>query len=203
MSSSVEHLSPDLSLPRLELPDWLPGPVADEAKSIYDRILQKERQREDEAEPSKTCRSCLETSLRKIELLSRLTSDKRMKGVWRELYRQKRRPRDEFLNPAIRVGIMFEPTLPILHDPKNQDEACREFLGVSFGLAVRRSSLPKQDEINFRRKSLCKIAGETAPGCADPDFPRFMWNSLPTFKPRRSVAIKTPSNSSRVNLIRS
>ena len=75
-----------LLFPRLELPNWLPGPVAEEAKSIFDGILQKERQREDEAEPSKTCHSCLETSLRKIELFPsniRQTNERRVAELYR------------------------------------------------------------------------------------------------------------------------
>jgi len=156
MTSSVDYAGPDLSLPRLQVPDWLPGAVADRARALYQNILQKDWQRDSLSAEAR--QSWHDTSLNKIELLRRLTSDTRMEGVWRELYRQRRGPRDEFLNPAIRVGIMFGPTLPILHDPKNQDEACQEFLGTAFWLAVQPSSLPKQEAINFRHESMSGMA---------------------------------------------
>ena len=160
MTSPVDHEGPELSLPRLELPDWLPRAVADEAKSIYDGILQNERQREDEPEPAKSHRSCRLTSLEQIKLLRRLASDKRMKSVWQELYR-KRRGANEFLNPAVQVEIeiQFDPTkLPVLQDPKNQDLACRRFLRSAFSLAVEGSRLPKKDEINSLLKPYAKLA---------------------------------------------
>ena len=54
--------------------------------------------------------------------------------------------------------IMFEPRFPILHDPKNQDLACQEFLGTAFSLGIDRSRLPKQDEIVSRLESFSKMA---------------------------------------------
>ena len=98
MTASFDHVSPDPSVrPHLELPDWLPGPVADEARTCTTGILRKNRQ----GEPLSAERRA--SVSKEIELLCRLASDIRMKNVWRELYRQRRRPLKEFLNPARKV----------------------------------------------------------------------------------------------------
>jgi hypothetical protein len=156
MTASFDHVSPDPSVrPHLELPDWLPGPVADEARNMYDRIFQKNRQGEPLSERGASVL---------IELLCRLASDKRMKNVWRELYRKRRAPRNEFLNPVRKVDaadeIPFDPytELPFLHDEKNQDLACREFFRYAFSHAVKCSHLPKQTEINSLLKPYAKMA---------------------------------------------
>ena len=152
MTASLDRVS---SLPHLELPDWLPGPVADEARDLYQGILRKNPQ----GKPLSAERRA--ASLKEIELLCRLASDSRMKSVWRELYRQKRGHLNQFLNPARKVDeIPFGPEtkLPFLHDTKNQDLACRGFLGNAFSLAVRCSHLPKQNEINSRQKPFAKMA---------------------------------------------
>ena len=46
MTSSVDTAA--RRLPLLELPDWLPGSVAEEAETLYEGILQQERQWEGE-----------------------------------------------------------------------------------------------------------------------------------------------------------
>ena len=161
MTASFDHVSPDPSVrPHLELPDWLPGPVADEARDLYEGILRKNRQ----GEPLSAERRA--SVLKEIELLCRLASDKRMKNVWRELYRKKRGHLKEFLNPAKKVAtwdeipfffdINTEP--PFLHDEKNQDLACREFFSCAFSHAVTRSHRPKQNEINWQLKPYTKVA---------------------------------------------
>ena len=156
MTVSFKHVSPDLSLPHLELPDWLPGPVADEAKDLYERILQKPRQ---EGPLSAERRAA---SLKEIELLCRLASDKRMKNVWGELYRKKRGHLNEFLNPARQKDEEWPPfeskLMPLIHDSKNQDWACQRFLDCAFSLAVQYSPPPKQNEINSRQKPFAKMA---------------------------------------------
>jgi hypothetical protein len=143
-------------LPRLELPIWLPEPVAEEAETLYDSILQQDREYEQQPVEARHARRF--TSSEQIELLCRLASDQRMKSVWRELYRKRLRPSNEFLNPAMRAGIMLEAKFPTLHDPKNQDLAAREFLNNAFWLAAWRSELPMQHEINSRLKPFTMMA---------------------------------------------
>ncbi len=154
MTVSFKHVSPDLSLPPLELPDWLPGPVADEAKDLYEGICQKTRQ----DEPISAERRA--ASLKEIELLCRLASDKRMKKVWRELYRKRRGSLNEFLNPARQRDDEEIPwgqeLMPFIHDSKNQDLARRGFLCCAFSLGVSCSPLPKQD--NSRQKPFAQMA---------------------------------------------
>lgn len=139
--------------PRLELPNWLPIPVADEAEILYQGILQKDR--EYERQLAKARHS---GALEELGLLRRLASDQRMKSVWRELYRKKRQPPNEFLNPAMLAGIMFEARFPILHDPKNQDLAARDLFNSAFRFAARRSTLPTQHEIDSKLKPFTTMA---------------------------------------------
>ena len=155
MISSV--VNADRCLPSLELPSWLDlyPSVADEAQTMYDSVLKEDLEYERQPTEARFPRSS--TPLEQIELLRRLASDQRMKRVWRELYR-KRRGANEFLNPAMRAGIMFEARFPTLHDPKNQDLAAREFFNHAFWLAVLRSGLPTQYEINSRFKPFTMMA---------------------------------------------
>ena len=122
---------------------------------ICTRVFVKKHNRRSHYPPSAAA-----SVLKEIELLCRLASDNRMKKVWRELNRKKRGQHNEFLNPARqREDIPFEPKLmPFIHDSKNQDLACREFLCCAFSLAVQYSPLPKQDEINSRQKPFAQMA---------------------------------------------
>ncbi len=158
MTSSV--VNADRCLPSLDLPTWLDlyPSVADEAESIYQGIIQKDREWEDEREPAEARHSRRITSLKQIELLCRLASDQRMKSVWRELYRKKRRPSNEFLNPAMPVGITFEAKLPALQDPKNQDMAVREFFSYVFRYATKPSRLLTEHDIKSRFKPITMMA---------------------------------------------
>lgn len=142
------YMNREISFPSLNLPDWLPAAIAAEAAELHAGILRKPSDWNEL--PANVRRSWNTTALNKVELLSRLTSDKRMEGVWRELYRRKRAPlRNEFLNPAVQMEITFDPPL-VLHDAKNQDLACQGFFSHAFSLAVDRSRLPKKDEVKSR-----------------------------------------------------
>lgn len=82
---------PDHPLPQLELPNWLPSPVAEEAQRVYDDILQQDRK----LDPRPF------TASEQIKVLFRLASDQRMKKVWNELRKKKRERPSEFLHPFI------------------------------------------------------------------------------------------------------
>jgi hypothetical protein len=115
MSSSVD--TADRRLPRLELPNWLPSPVAEEAQLVYDRILQHDGKRD--PRPF--------TASEQIKVLLRLASDQRMKKVWNELRKKKRKRPSEFLHP-------FKPD--VLADEIPQDMALRVFFGFAWDLAT-------------------------------------------------------------------
>ena len=108
---------PDHPLPQLELPNWLPSPVAEEAQRIYDGILQHDRK----LDPRPF------TAPEQIKVLLRLASDQRMKKVWNELRKKKRKRPSEFLHP-------FRPD--ILADEIPQDMALRVFFGFAWDLAT-------------------------------------------------------------------
>jgi hypothetical protein len=190
MSSSAN--TKDRNLPRLDLPDWLPAPVADEAKYLYGSAgKSKQTVDRDAHEPEQSvtlestedgsrghCQPELSNSrrdavcrgihalnerhaealrsmtLEQIELLCRLASDERMKGVWRELYR-KARGSQLFLNPAKQV---FGGTFPALHGPQNQDNAAREFFLNAFGHAAWPAPLMTRDDHRSRRKPFVSTA---------------------------------------------
>jgi hypothetical protein len=158
MTSSV--VNADRYLPGLDLTPWLDlyPSVADEAKFIYEGIIQKDREWEDEREPAEARHSRRITALKKIEFLCRLASDQRMKSVWRELYRKKRRPSNEFLNPARPVDITFEAKRLPLQDPNNQDMAVREFFSHVFRYATEPSRLLTEHDIKSRSKPFTMIA---------------------------------------------
>lgn len=143
-------------LPALKRPAWLnhyPA-IADEAALVYDRILKDER--EYDAQPAKARLGRSPATLEQIEILNRLASDQRMKGVWRELYR-KRRGSSEFLNPVKRKGLLKEK-LARLHDLKNQDMAVRAFFNFAHWLASGRLDLMTQKEINSNNKPFTILA---------------------------------------------
>jgi hypothetical protein len=176
MSSSVD--SADRHLPRLDLPDWLPLPVAAEAKGLYDSAftLNQTDERpvyepeqiftiESTGEVSRVpCQGIMANSRMRavsrtmeanafssmsrgqIELLCRLASDKRMKSVWRELYRQTRGGK-QFLNPA--KGVQ---------DPQNQDMAARDFFSRAFRHAAWPAPLLTYNDLKSKRKSHFTIA---------------------------------------------
>jgi hypothetical protein len=158
VTSSVGNA--DRSLPSLDLPAWLDHypSVADEAESIYEGIIQKYREWEDEREPAEAHHSRRIISLKKIEFLCRLASDQRMKSVWRELYRKKRRPSNEFLNPAMPVDITFEANPLPLQDPKNQDMAVRAFFNYVFRYATEPSRLRTEHDIKAIFKPFTMMA---------------------------------------------
>jgi hypothetical protein len=110
-------------LSRLESDHWLPLPVAiaDEAEALFDRVPNADQGHE--RQPAEARPPRYSTTLERIELLSRLASDQRMKSVWQELYR-KRRGAKEFLNPVKRDDL-FGEKFRTLHDPKNHDMAVR------------------------------------------------------------------------------
>jgi hypothetical protein len=183
MSSSGN--TADRRPPRLVLPNWLPLPVADEARFLYDSAIKPDQTVErhvDEPDQAVKPKSTEEASrghnganppnsrleavyhaidahqertaeilrsmtFEQIELLCRLTSDERMKNVWRELYRTTRGGK-QFLNPA-KQG---------LHDPQNQDMAVREFFRNAFGHAAWPAPLPTRDDYKSRRKSFITMA---------------------------------------------
>lgn len=164
--------------PRLELPQWVPPLVADEARFLYDSAITLNQTVERpvyEPEQIFTQKSTGEVSrvqgpgfifnsrmhavqrtmeantLRsmtcgQIELLCRLASDKRMKNVWRELFRQTRGGK-QFLNPA--KGIQ---------DPQNQNMAAREFFSRAFGHAAWPAPLLTYNDFKSKRKSHTTIA---------------------------------------------
>ena len=150
----------DRCLPSLDLPTWLDlyPSVADAAASIYEGIIQEDREWEDEREPAEARHLRRITSFKKIELLRRLASDQRMKSVWRELYRKKRRPSNEFLNPAIPVGIAFEAKPRALQDPNNQDMAVRAFFSFAFRYAIEPSKLLTERDIKSKFKPFTIMA---------------------------------------------
>jgi hypothetical protein len=150
----------DHPLPQLELPSWLPPPVAEQAERLYDLVLQgdpkyrrpdlikrtnllMEKLRRlndplilgldsaDEQPFSQEQRSALIVSLK---ILCRLVSDERMNRVWNELYRRKSGS-NEFLNPVQRNSLILDK-LTSLHDPKNQDKALQAFLKYAYLLAA-------------------------------------------------------------------
>jgi hypothetical protein len=158
MTSSV--VNADRCLPSLDLPAWLDlyPSVTDEAESIYEGIIQKYREWEDERTPAEARHSRHITSSKQIELLCRLASDQRMKSVWRELYRKKRQPSNGFLNPAMPVGITFEAKPPALQDPKNQDMAVREFFSYVFRYATEPSRLRTEHDLKSIFKPFTMMA---------------------------------------------
>jgi len=107
----------DCPLPQLDLPDWLPGPVAGEAQLVYDQILKHDR----EGDPRPL------TASEEIKVLSRLASDQRMKKVWNELRKKKREHPREFLHPF---------RMPDLADENPQDFALRNFFRQAWDLAT-------------------------------------------------------------------
>ena len=115
MTPSIEKT--DHPLPQLELPNWLPGPVAEEAQRIYDDIRQYDRKRYPR----------LFTASEQINVLLRLASDQRMKKVWNELRKKKRKRPPEFLHPF---------KLDVLADEIPQDMALRVFFGFAWDLAT-------------------------------------------------------------------
>lgn len=111
----------DYPLPQLELPNWLPGPVAEEAQLIYDeKILQYDR-------TSFTLYPRPFTASDEIKILQRLASDQRMKKVWNELLKKKRKRPGEFLH-------QFK--MPEPGDENPQDAALRSFLKYAWDLAT-------------------------------------------------------------------
>src|SRR5262245_49186080 len=97
--------------PGLELPSWLDRypAVVRQAKSTYEWILRRERQRpptyiDKSGRPVWVKFPQYPTLSEKIEILRRLATDKRMERVWSELYRKKRGS-NEFLNPVRREGL--------------------------------------------------------------------------------------------------
>jgi len=127
------------SLPHLELPSWLDlyPSIANQAEVIYDGILWNDREYSEQPVEARFPRSY--TALEQIEVLKRLASDQRMKGVWRELYR-KRRGSNEFLNPVKREDLLKEK-ITRLHDPENQEMAVRTFFNFAFWLGAGRLDL--------------------------------------------------------------
>ena len=138
-------------LSRCESDKWLPLPqaLADEQDALDDRALKahQERQPAEEQPPRHS------TPLERIELLSRLASDQRMKGVWRELYR-KRRGAKEFLNPVKRDDL-FGEEFRTLHDPNNQDMAVRALFRRAFRYAVSPPHLMTREDVNSRLEVIC------------------------------------------------
>ena len=117
MTPSIDKT--DHPLPQLELPNWLPGPVAEEAQRIYDDIRQYDRKRY--PRPF--------TASEQIKVLLRLASDQRMKKVWNELRKKKRKRPSEFFHPF---------KLDVLADEIPQDMALRVFFGFAWDLATMR-----------------------------------------------------------------
>ncbi len=110
---------PDHPLPQLELPNWLPSPVAEEAQLVYDEILQHDRKRY--PRPF--------TASEEIKVLLRLASDQRMKKVWNELRKKKRERPSELLHP-------LRPDVLLLADEIPQDVALRWFFRTAWDLAT-------------------------------------------------------------------
>jgi hypothetical protein len=162
----------DHPLPKLELPNWVPSPVAELAERLYDLILQGDpnyrRKRTNlilerlrklndplilgvdsayEQPFSQEQRSALIASLK---TLCRLASDERMNRVWKELYRKKTGS-NEFLNPVKRESLVLEK-ITSLHDPKNQDLAVQSFLNYAFLLATGGPRLLTQAEVDAKRR---------------------------------------------------
>jgi hypothetical protein len=115
MSYSVDATSH--SPTRLETPNWLPVPVAEEAQLVYNEILQYDRKRY----PRPVSAS------EEIRVLLRLVSDKRMKKVWDELRKKKRERPYEFLHQY----RMDDPG-----DENPQDMALGAFFRFSWDLAT-------------------------------------------------------------------
>ena len=109
---------PDHPLPQLELPNWLPSPVAEEAQRVYDDILQQDRK----LDPRPF------TASEQIKVLFRLASDQRMKKVWNELRKKKRERPSEFLHPFIPDDLAV--------DENPQDMALRFFFREAWDLAT-------------------------------------------------------------------
>ncbi len=190
MSASVDNA--DHPPPRLELPNWLPLTVAEEARFLYDSALKPHQTVEQHVDaPTQTGKlkssafrehyradppnSRLEAvchtidgleqrqqrfagklrsmTFEQIELLCRLTSDERMKSVWRELYRTTRGGK-QFLNPA---KPLFG--FPGFHDPQNQDNAAREYFSNAFGHAAWPALLMTRNDYKAKRKSFITLAG--------------------------------------------
>ena len=169
MNSSVDNKA--VPVPRLELPSWLDDypAVAEQAERLYHLTLENPKYRPTHAEervrillnkfqslhdsifyrnvPVKRpfAEAVRTRPIASLKLLCRLTSDPRMRHVWRELYRKKLGS-NEFLNPAKRDSLILE-TITALHDPKNQDNAVKAYLNYAFLLAVARSHLTKQAEL--------------------------------------------------------
>ena len=166
MTLSVEKTK--YRLPQLDLPDWLPRPVAEQAERLYHLTLENPKYRPTHAEErvrillnkfqnlhdsinyrglvKRPFAEALRTRpIASLKLLCRLTSDPRMRRVWCELYRRKRGS-NEFLNPAKRDSLILE-TITTFHDQKNQDNAVKAFLNYAFLLAVARSHLTTQAEL--------------------------------------------------------
>jgi hypothetical protein len=109
----------DHHLPQLELPNWLPVPVAEGAKLVYDEILKYD--------PKNYLLPRPFTASEQINVLLRLTSDQRMKKVWNELLKKKRASSEEFLH-------QFK--MPEPGDENPQDEALRFFFKYAWDLAT-------------------------------------------------------------------
>lgn len=130
---------PDHPLPQLELPNWLPGPVAEEAQLVYDKeILQYDR-------TSFTLYPRPFTASEEIKILQRLASDQRMKKVWNELLKKKRKRPGEFLHQFM---------LPEPGEENPQEAALRIFLKYAWDLATCGIELQTLKQL----KPLIKIA---------------------------------------------
>ncbi len=154
MSYSVD--AADHGQIRLELPNWLPAPVAEEAQLVYDEILRCDRK----SYPRPF------TASEEIKVLLRLASDQRMKKVWNELLKKTRERPGEFLH-------QFK--MPDPGDENPQDMALRIFFKYAWDLAtcgielqtpkqlkpfIKMASRLKQDAKTLRSLGLDEFASD-------------------------------------------
>jgi hypothetical protein len=176
MSSSVD--TADRRLPRLELPNWLPLPVADEARFLYDSAITPNQTVERpvyEPEQIFTLKSTGEVS----QVHGRgIIFNSRMQAVCRTMEANTLRSltcgqiellcrlaSDERMKNVwrelyrqTRGGKQFLNPAKGIQDPQNQNMAAREFFSRAFGHAAWPAPLLTYNDFKSKRKSHITIA---------------------------------------------
>jgi hypothetical protein len=168
----------DRHRPRLELPQWVPPLVADEAKFLYDSAVTPNQTVERpvyEPEPIFTINSTGEVSrvpCREIIANSRMQAVSRTMEAnalgsmtrW-QIELLCRLASDERMKNVwrelyrqTRGGKQFLNPAKGIHDPQNQDTAAREFFSRAFGYAAWPAPLLRYNDFKSKRKSHITIA---------------------------------------------
>jgi hypothetical protein len=168
----------DRHRPRLELPNWLPPLVADEARFLYDSAVTPNQTVERpvyEPEQIFTIKSTEEVSLvpcrgimanSRMQAVSRAMEADALRSMSRgQIELLCRLASDERmknvwreLNRQTRGGKQFLNPAKGIQDPQNQDMAAREFFSRAFGHAAWPAPLLMYNDFKSKRKSHITIA---------------------------------------------